>query len=113
MRQTSHGPGSFACVLSSLQQNGRHMPAVIMKIADQALLCLGASQQQLDLHIAFEEIDRADQRLQGGPGQGAAPQVNFPAVARAGSLEIAIVQGVDDGGVTRVCGAFGAVDYDL
>ena len=83
-----------------------------MKIIRDLLFLLGAADEELDLGIAFPQVDRADDRIAFCVGQRAAPHVDSAAVHRGCIFDIAVIKLIFDFGVSRVRTALWAVDHD-
>ena len=84
-----------------------------MKIIRDRLFFLGTADEELDLGIAFPQIDRADDRVANTVGQRAAPHVDSAAVHGCGVFNIAVIKLVCDVRIARVSAALRSVDDDL
>jgi len=81
------------------------------KIADSVFLGGSTAEQQFNFSIPLPNVHGAHHGVKVSFWEGATPHIDALPVAAGGSLEIAIVQGIDDRGSMRAGEALGTIDH--
>jgi hypothetical protein len=82
-----------------------------MKTADSVLLGGGTAEQQFHFSIPLLDVHGTHHGIQASFREGAAPHIDALPVAAGGSLEVAVVQGIDGRGNMWMGEALGAIDH--
>jgi hypothetical protein len=84
-----------------------------MKIADSVFLGGGTAEQQFNFSVPLLDIHGTHHGVKASFRKGATPHIDALPVTAGGSLEISVVQGIDDRGSMRTGEALGAIDHQL
>jgi hypothetical protein len=84
-----------------------------MKIADSVLLGSGTAEQEFHFSIPLLDVHGAHHGVKVSLREGAAPHINALPITARGSLEISVVQGIDERGSMWTEEALGAIDHQL
>jgi hypothetical protein len=84
-----------------------------MEIADSMLLGGGTAEQEFHFSLPLLDVHGAHYGVKVSLREGAAPHIDALPVTAGGSLEISVIQGIDEGGGMRTEEALGAIDHQL
>jgi hypothetical protein len=84
-----------------------------MKTADGVFLGSSTAEQKLNFSIPLLDVHGAHHGVKVSLREGAAPHINALPITARGSLEISVVQGIDERGSMRTEEALGAIDHQL